>query len=60
MIIANWKSNGGLRMIYKWNSDFKKSCPPVDFYVGVAPPVIYMSEISLLEFPLDTSQKKIK
>ena len=58
MIIANWKSNGGIRMIYEWNSDFKNSCPPVDFYVGVAPPVIYMSEISLLEFPLDTPQKK--
>ena len=58
MIIANWKSNGGIRMIRKWDSDFKNSCSPVDFYVGVAPPVIYMSNISLLEFPLNTPQKK--
>ena len=45
-------------MIWNWNSDFKNSCAPVDFYVGLAPPVIYLSDISLMEFPLDTPKEK--
>ena len=46
MIIANWKSNGELMMIQDWTSDFINSCSPKDFYVGIAPPVIYISDFS--------------
>ena len=58
MIIANWKSNGGLMMIQDWTSDFINSCSPKDFYVGIAPPVIYISDFSLLEWDLDTLEEK--
>jgi len=58
MIIANWKSNGGLMMIQDWTSDFINSCSPKDFYVGIAPPVIYISDFSSLEWYLDTLEEK--
>ena len=58
MIIANWKSNGGLMMIQDWTSDFISSCSPKDFYVGIAPPAIYISDFSLLEWDLDTLEEK--
>ena len=59
MIIANWKSNGGLMMIQDWTSDFINSCTPKDFYVGIAPPVIYISDFSLLEWDLDRLEEKL-
>ena len=58
MIIANWKSNGGLMMIQDWTSDFINSCSPKDFYVGIAPPAIYISDFSSLEWDLDTLEEK--
>ena len=44
MIIANFKSN--LVNFDRWVDDFVNSCPPVDFYVGIAPPSIYIYEYS--------------
>ena len=58
MIIANWKSNGELMMIQDWTSDFINTCSPKDFYVGIAPPVIYISDFSSLEWDLDTLEEK--
>ena len=58
MIIANWKSNGELMMIQDWTSDFINSCSPKDFYIGIAPPVIYISDFSSLEWDLDTLEEK--
>ena len=40
MIIANFKSN--LVDFDRWIDDFVNLCPPVDFYVGIAPPSINM------------------
>ena len=59
MIIANWKSNGGLEMIQNWTSDFIKSCSPKNLYVGIAPPVIYISDMSLSEWDLDTLEEPL-
>ena len=42
MIIANFKSN--LVNFNRWVDDFVNSCPPVEFYVGIAPPSVYMYE----------------
>tara|TARA_Y100000817_G_scaffold314282_1_gene312625 strand:- start:356 stop:1114 length:759 start_codon:yes stop_codon:yes gene_type:complete len=39
MIVANFKSN--IVDYRKWVDDFINSCPPVEFYVGMAPPFIY-------------------
>ena len=44
MIIANFKSN--VINFDKWVDDFENSCPPVDFYVGIAPPSIYIIKYS--------------
>ena len=44
MIIANFKSN--VINFDKWVDDFENSCIPVDFYVGIAPPSIYITEYS--------------
>ena len=44
MIIANFKSN--VINFDKWVDDFENSCVPVDFYVGIAPPSIYITEYS--------------
>ena len=44
MIIANFKSN--LLNFDRWIDDFVNSCPTVDFYVGIAPPSIYIYEYS--------------
>ncbi len=44
MIIANFKSN--LINFDGWADDFVNSCPPVDFYVGIAPPSVYIYEYS--------------
>ena len=44
MIIANFKSN--LLNFDRWVDDFVNSCPPVDFYVGIAPPSIYIYKYS--------------
>ena len=51
MIIANWKCNGSLRMIFSWTEDYEKECDNNgyiskthgDTFVGVAPPSIYLS-----------------
>ncbi|MAV60911.1 MAG: triose-phosphate isomerase [Gammaproteobacteria bacterium] len=50
MIIANFKSN--IVDYQKWVNDFMSSCPPVEFYVGMAPPFIYFFDnyVSRLEF----------
>ena len=42
MIIANFKSN--IVNYPKWVDDFVNSCPPVEFYVGMAPPFINISD----------------
>ena len=44
MIIANFKSN--IVNFDRWAADFINSCPPVMFYVGMAPPSIYITEYS--------------
>ena len=44
MIIANFKSN--LVNFNRWVDDFVNSCPPVEFYVGIAPPSVYIYEYS--------------
>ena len=44
MIIANFKSN--LVNFDSWVDDFVNSCPPVEFYVGIAPPSVYIYEYS--------------
>ena len=45
MIIANFKSN--LVNFDRWADDFVNSCPPVEFFVGVAPPSVYIYEYSI-------------
>ena len=45
MIIANFKSN--VVNFDRWAEDFINSCPPVMFYVGLAPPSIYITQYSL-------------
>ena len=44
MIIGNFKSN--LVNFDRWVDDFVNSCPPVEFYVGIAPPSVYIYEYS--------------
>ena len=44
MIIANFKSN--LVNFDSWVDDFVNSCQPVEFYVGIAPPSVYIYEYS--------------
>tara|TARA_B100000963_G_scaffold53997_1_gene42152 strand:+ start:4580 stop:5350 length:771 start_codon:yes stop_codon:yes gene_type:complete len=44
MIIANFKSN--LINFDRWVDDFVNSCSPVEFYVGIAPPSVYIYEYS--------------
>ena len=44
MIIANFKSN--LVDFDRWIDDFVNLCPPVDFYVGIAPPSINIYKYS--------------
>ena len=44
MIIANFKSN--LLNFDKWVDDYVNSCQPVKFYVGIAPPSVYINEYS--------------
>ena len=44
MIIANFKSN--LVNFDRWVDDFINSCPPVEFYVGIAPPSVYIYQYS--------------
>ena len=42
MIIANFKSN--LVNFDRWVDDFVNSCPSLEFFVGIAPPSIYIYE----------------
>ena len=42
MIIANWKSNGSKDLCHDWASDFIGSSKPAEFFVGAAPPSIYI------------------
>ena len=44
MIIANFKSN--VINFDRWVDDFVNSCPSVEFFVGIAPPSIYIYEYS--------------
>ena len=44
MIIANFKSN--LLNFDRWVDDYVNSCQPVEFYVGIAPPSVYINEYS--------------
>ena len=44
MIIANFKSN--VINFDRWVDDFVNSCPSLEFFVGIAPPSIYIYEYS--------------
>ena len=46
MIIANWKSNGSTEMYQAWSNEYLKEINISDkIFVGIAPPVIYFSNL---------------
>ena len=50
MIIANWKCNGSIEMMFSWTDDYVKECDDIhtfDTFVGVAPPSIYFEPFSV-------------